>query len=620
MSSELADEPYTNSSLGFSIVPPKGWCVREIRPIVLFCPPGRLEDPALKMMGVFGPDISLMVKLTPMVSVTVLPSDMTLNQIVEKVRMGELGPLVRDARLSRKVISERRRTVNDLDAHEYVYTLRSGDLVDELIPVELLGLPPKPPSPTLMVKEVCLVEKGSVCFIGCFAQQRDFAQYLPVFEKSIETFRVREPSVEALIQDLKDGEDGVRGYAAFALGQIGEERSVEPLIQTLGDKVMDVRKQAAEALRKIGEPAIEPLVEALKNANSDVRSAAAWVLGRPPKEERAVEPLIEALRDESSDVRSVAASSLGEIGDVRAFEPLIQALEDGKEDVRSFAAEALGKIGDERAVEPIVQTLMDEDRNVRGNAAWALGEVGDVRAVGPLIKGLRDKDYFVRGRAAAALGKLGDARAGKPLVEALKDKDDPVRKEAAWALGRIGDVGAVEPLGEALQDESSDVRKRAAEALGSIGDARAVRPLARALDDWRVRKEAAEALGKLGKPAVEPLVQALGHADRDVRKAAAEALDTMGWKPVDDAEKARYLVARKEWDDLVRLGRPAIGPLIQVLEDVLVRSEAADALRRIGEPAVEPLSQALKSKDWSVRYHAEKVLEEIKRAREKGVK
>jgi len=88
------------------------------------------------------------------------------------------------------------------------------------------------------------------------------------------------------------------------------------------------------------------------------------------------------------------------------------------------------------------------------------------------------------------------------------------RASAIEALGRIGDSRAVEPLIAALKDEDVNVRWPAARALGEIKDTRAIKPLIAALKDaeWIVREAAAEALIKIGAPAVEPLIAALTEA------------------------------------------------------------------------------------------------------------
>jgi hypothetical protein len=42
--------------------------------------------------------------------------------------------------------------------------------------------------------------------------------------------------------------------------------------------------------------------------------------------------------------------------------------------------------------------------------------------------------------------------------------------------------------------------------------------------------------------------------DRDTRWEAARELDELGWEPRNDMEKALYLIAKRQWDELVKLG------------------------------------------------------------------
>ena len=67
--------------------------------------------------------------------------------------------------------------------------------------------------------------------------------------------------------------------------------------------------ESAEALGKIGRPAVEPLIAALKDRNSDVRRYAAWALGEIG-DARVVVPLIGALKDEDPWVREEATGAL----------------------------------------------------------------------------------------------------------------------------------------------------------------------------------------------------------------------------------------------------------------------------------------------------------------------
>ena len=109
------------------------------------------------------------------------------------------------------------------------------------------------------------------------------------------------------------------------------------------------------------------------------------------------------------------------------------------------------------------------------------------------------------------------------------------------------------------------------------------------------------------KMSVEELIKALRNEEWDAREEAAEALDKLGWVPKDDNERAYYLIAKKEWDALIKLGKPAVEPLIYTLKykDEIIRGIAVRILGEIGDKrAVGYLIQALEDEDWEVRLRA----------------
>ena len=110
----------------------------------------------------------------------------------------------------------------------------------------------------------------------------------------------------------------------------------------MSDKDWFVRERAAEALSKIGEPAIDPLIAALKDRNGLVRERAAEALSKIG--EPAIDPLIAALKDRNGLVRERAAEVLGKVGDETSIKPLMEAFHDDELYVRAKAVLAFERV------------------------------------------------------------------------------------------------------------------------------------------------------------------------------------------------------------------------------------------------------------------------------------
>jgi HEAT repeat protein len=151
-------------------------------------------------------------------------------------------------------------------------------------------------------------------------------------------------AVTPLIAALEDDDFSVRLEATRALGDIGDVRAIEPLVEVLNDKSEELRVRAVHALGSIGEPALVKLVEALGSHYEDVKLEAVRCLGYL-RYKAAIPRLIEALIDKNGDRywRVSVIYALGEIGEP-AVEPLIEVLKDEDNDVRYLAADALKDI------------------------------------------------------------------------------------------------------------------------------------------------------------------------------------------------------------------------------------------------------------------------------------
>lgn len=177
------------------------------------------------------------------------------------------------------------------------------------------------------------------------------------------------------------------------------------------------------------------------------------MIGNTGVSNTAVQPLVNALKDEDSDVRRRAAEALGKTKSDTAVQLLINALNGKYYDVRERETDALGNIKSDTAVQLLIKALKGENLGVRQNAAKALGNIKSDTAVQPLINALKDEGPYVREGAARALGNIKSDTAVQPLINALKDEDSDVQWIAAKALGKICTTKNKKQLEELLKSE-----------------------------------------------------------------------------------------------------------------------------------------------------------------------
>jgi HEAT repeat protein len=151
-------------------------------------------------------------------------------------------------------------------------------------------------------------------------------------------------SVPLIVELLKDSVTEVRRTAARGLGPIGDLRAVEPLAEFYGvEEDATAAGAAQKSLVNLGAASVDPLVRLLRSIRPDVRSGAAYALGRIGSA-NAVDPLIRLLGDREVKVRRGAVFALRQIGDSRGLEAVAR-LVDTEQDISEEAAEALSGQG-----------------------------------------------------------------------------------------------------------------------------------------------------------------------------------------------------------------------------------------------------------------------------------
>ncbi|MCK9298556.1 HEAT repeat domain-containing protein [Methanoculleus sp.] len=340
------------------------------------------------------------------------------------------------------------------------------------------------------------------------------------------------------------------------------------------------RAEAAQALASLGVPAIPDLERALERAGPTTRARMTEALVSTGI--TSIPLLLALILRACPDLQASIATAIAGAGDGMA-EALLPALHHQQPAIRRAAVIALRETG-KKAVPSIAGLLHDDNHSVRREAADALA----VLRWTPDDPAEKVWFYYLR-EDWTELARLQGA-AVPVLLNALASEKPRIRSEAARTLGKIRDSRAVPALITVVKDPQMDVRMRAVEALGKVGDDRA-------------------------KP---PLVEALNDPGHPVRMEAAWALERLGWIPHSDLARAEYLIASEQWSQLVRMGRPAILPLIRALaiEYSGVRTGASEALRQLGQPALSALNAEAASKNPARQQRARGALEYIRQRQE----
>jgi MFS family permease len=189
---------------------------------------------------------------------------------------------------------------------------------------------------------------------------------------------------------LRAVEDNKGTTSRELLGQVGRGNLVGYLYNALVFDWARNDNYRARAIRKMGRSrspmALDQLIQALNDANPDVRRQAAHGLGETGATE-AIDPLLDELRDQESDIRGEAAEALGKIGDHDVIDPLIEALDDSDTRVQISAIRALADIGGAEARELLFWKFVDHfDRTTFPTLADVLGAKRDLRMVRPTLE------------------------------------------------------------------------------------------------------------------------------------------------------------------------------------------------------------------------------------------
>ncbi len=256
------------------------------------------------------------------------------------------------------------------------------------------------------------------------------------------------------------------------------------LVAMLGQPSMIPVRTLYDTIKGYGRQALEPLLEALGDANHHVRLAAVKLLGEFKEFAREIAPHLIALIEKEPviQIRSMAVDALArlELFSEEVQQTFLKALDDSGWLVRWEAVRGLGSFGEKaRSFVPHLEgKLADANNWVQLYSAAALLRIlGTSEKAAAQLEALTlDADVRFRLNVVAQIELLPPStcpQTAPALFKLAVDPDVKVRRVAAKALSTCAPglprVPAIEePLKRIEQDADHSVRAHATEALGKL--------------------------------------------------------------------------------------------------------------------------------------------------------
>lgn len=197
------------------------------------------------------------------------------------------------------------------------------------------------------------------------------------------------------------------------------------------------------------------------------------------------------------------------------------------------AIRMLVKLKDKQAVAPLTALYK---RSSDPELLRQIATFNDPSTVPLMVDSLdfTEDSYEAASVAATALGDLGDKAAVGPLIKTvlrplpIKTRANVVKLEAMKSLAKLKDPRAVDALVKVLATPADEqdffLNKVAAESLGEFADPKAVPALIRGLfmvgRGANIYQECRTALVRIGEPAVGPLIAAMQHKNPELEADA----------------------------------------------------------------------------------------------------
>ena len=231
----------------------------------------------------------------------------------------------------------------------------------------------------------------------------------------------------------------------------------------------EVRRSALYSMRGLpGHDAQAIIFNAMGDESWRVRKEAveSYIYSKPDLD--SVEQLLNLLRNEdNAGLRNSAAEAVIRLGSSSAI-PLMNMIKDQDSDVRKFVIDVMGAIADPIFVPALLLALNDSEVNVASAAAEQLGALGDPNTAGTLMQAILERDEVLfRFSALGALAVLAKP-APMPEAFLKLASQEILRKAVFECLGSISDESSFRLLLDGFSCRQKNSRAAAVKSLFKI--------------------------------------------------------------------------------------------------------------------------------------------------------
>jgi serine/threonine-protein kinase len=369
--------------------------------------------------------------------------------------------------------------------------------------------------------------------------------------------------------------------------------AIEPVVQALADADKNATVALVDVLSTlVSNKTFPEYLRGLCDGNARIAAGISWAL----TSSRNYTPglLLDALNTKGVS-KSAVLDVIHAQRDRFNLRELLSAAYAQEPQEKAALFRIIAEVADESSAVELVSRLEGKDPIARMHIINILAKFNKPDIKRALMGQLRDGNKMIRAATLSALARMDGPIDVVTVCNLLRDAEIDVQNRAIDVLIRANDPETVKHLIPVLKDENEYARRSAVEVLNEIGDAKSVKYLLEAIkdDDWWVRSRAGDALGKIGGPKVIDAVLRLARdPDEDLRRAAIEILNqTKDERAVNHlieaTRDADWWVCERSVDALAEIGsKRALPRLLEMLPTTPTRSlpVVVRALGKLGEP------------------------------------